>query len=333
MRFTRLVILLIITLVPLLSACQETKVPVAPLPTLAALPTLAELPTLPPSATPVFSATPSQTPLPSATPTASPTQATTEAPSPTLTDTPAPASATPTMTSTLLPEAFTFGRSVEGRDLLAYRLGTGSRTLLLVGGIHAGFEANTIRLVEELYSHFSSTPGDIRPGISLLLVPSLNPDGVRYGRELRGRFNANNVDLNRNWACGWSTEAEFGGGLVDAGAQPFSEPETLALGALIQQVQPVAVLFYHSAARGVFAGDCERGISAEMAAVYGEASGYPYGEAFEKYRVSGSAPAWVDSQGIPAADVELASADLTELVRNLRAIMALQDWALRLPQR
>lgn len=198
---------------------------------------------------------------------------------------------------------------------------------MLVGGIHAGFETNTVRLMDEMREHFQRTPSDILPGISLLVIPALNPDGLEYGRQLRGRFNDNNVDLNRNWGCGWSPDAEFSGGIVDAGEQPFSEPETRALGSLIQQVQPATVLFYHSAARGVFAGRCI-GISDELAQVYGEATGYPYGEAFGAYNVTGTAPSWVDGLGIPAVDVELATADQTELIRNLRGVLAVQAWVL-----
>ena len=309
------------------------------------LPTFMPLPTLPtliatlpqespqpaPSATQAATTTEAVAPSPSATLTLNParTPVPIASPSPAPSATPQPL--IPSATHTPLPDSFIFGTSAGGRDLLAYRVGTGGRTIMLVGGVHAGFEANTIRLIEEMLRHFQDRPQDLLPGITLLFVPVLNPDGYARGRQLSGRFNGNNVDLNRNWACGWSSEAQFGNGTVNPGDAPFSEPETLALGALIQQVQPAAVLFYHSAARGVFAGNCEASISAAMAAVYGEASGYPYGEAFGAYPVTGSAPAWVDSQNIPAADVELATADDTELLRNLNGVMALQSWALAQP--
>ncbi|MCA9914391.1 MAG: hypothetical protein KC496_13645, partial [Anaerolineae bacterium] len=78
-----------------------------------------------------------------------------------------PASATP------LPPIFLFGRSAAGRDLLGYRYGFGSQIILLVGGIHAGYEANTIGLLEELQTHFSENLGDIQPEITLIFVPVL----------------------------------------------------------------------------------------------------------------------------------------------------------------
>jgi hypothetical protein len=219
----------------------------------------------------------------------------------------------------LLPAQFSFGKSAGGRDLLAYRIGTGARVFMLVGGVHMGYEANTARLLQEVIAHYEAV--GVPEGTTLLIVPMLNVDGSGRDGQLAGRFNGNGVDLNRNWGCGWSEEAYFRDGRVNAGSAPFSELETQALGALIQQVRPQAVLFYHAAARGVFAGDCGGGgISQALAQAYSDASGYPYGETFTAYPISGTAPSWVDSLGIASADVELASTDSTEFTRNLRAL-------------
>ncbi|MDQ7024167.1 MAG: DUF2817 domain-containing protein [Anaerolineae bacterium] len=298
------------------------------------VPTLAQLSTpVPTQITPTMTAT--------FTPTSTVTEAATATltPSPTITDTPGviiqisltpsdtPIPPPPTQTATPLPEAFTFGHSAQGRDLLAYRFGTGQHIILLAGGIHAGFEANTVDLMNELRSHFALNPQAIERDVTLLIVPAFNPDGLTFGRVIRGRFNGNQVDLNRNWGCDWSENAEFNNGAVDPGAEPFSEPETTALGSLIQRVQPAAVMFYHAAANGIFAGDCETGgVSDELAQIYGEASRYPYGEAFSAYRVTGTAVSWIDGLGIPAVDVELASSSETEFNRNLQAILAVQQW-------
>ena len=246
---------------------------------------------------------------------------------PTLTEVPL------TPTRPPLPEAFIFGQSVQGRDIRARRLGEGQQLIMLVGGIHGGAEVNTVTLVEALQDHFEDNPGQVLPDITLLFVPQLNPDGVALGRVAAGRFNANGVDLNRNWACNWQEEAFFRDQQVGAGSAPFSEPETLALGALINDLRPAVVLFYHSAADGVFAGDCGGGgVSAAMAEVLGQATGYPYGQSFSEYAVTGTAPGWVDSLGIPAADVELSTANDIEFERNLRGVMALQCWLLDFPQ-
>ncbi|MBI5666400.1 MAG: succinylglutamate desuccinylase/aspartoacylase family protein [Chloroflexi bacterium] len=228
----------------------------------------------------------------------------------------------------LPPQAFRVGQSAAGRDILGWRIGTGERVLLLVGGIHAGYEANTVMLVRELIDHFQRAPADVLPGITLILVPVANPDGLERGRVAEGRFNGNGVDLNRNWGCEWSAEAYWKSNRVNPGSQPFSEPETRALAALVGEVRPAAAVFYHSAAHGVFAGDCQPGggVSGTLAAVLGEAAGYPYGEPFSAYQVSGTAPNWLDGQGIPAVDVELTGTRDSEFIPNLRGVMAVQRW-------
>ena len=222
---------------------------------------------------------------------------------------------------------FAFGTSVEGRELRGVRIGDGSRILMLVGAVHGGFETNTSALIEQLAAHFDDHPTDLLPDVSLILIPSLNPDGVSRGRVLEGRFNANVVDLNRNWGCGWEPVAYFRDQIVGAGSAPFSEPETATLSALIQSVEPSAVLFYHAAADGVFAGDCggDSG-SAALSEAYGRAAEYGYEDGFSRYPVTGTGPAWVNSIGIPSADVELASATDPEFDRNLRGVMAVQWW-------
>lgn len=198
---------------------------------------------------------------------------------------------------------------------------------MLVGGIHTGFEANTVMLVNQMIDHFETHPQDVLPGVILVLIPTANPDGLARGRTVDGRFNAHGIDLNRNWGCDWSATAVWHDQTVNPGPLAFSEPESQALAALIHDLRPNVVLFYHAAARGVFAGDCHgSSVSMPMAEVLGKATGYPYGAPFTNYAVTGTASNWVDGLGIPSADVELATADDTELVRNLNGVMALQHW-------
>lgn len=308
---------LLIGIILLISAaCQPTLVTQPP-PTVMQLAT--NTPTQPPTLTPTMTA--SRTPSPTST--ASPTLT----PSPTLTTSPSPSPTQTLSPRPPLPAAFRYGQSVEGRDLLARTFGSGPQLIMLVGGIHTGYEANTVTLINEMIAHFERAPGDVLPQVTLLLIPVANPDGLTRGRSLSGRFNANGVDLNRNWDCEWSAEAVWQERSVNPGAAPFSEPETLALAALINDLRPQVVLFYHAAARGVFAGGCN-GVSHSqaMAEVLGQAAGYPYGQPFEAYNVTGTEANWVDSLGIPSADVELATSTESELIRNLRGVRALQCW-------
>jgi hypothetical protein len=227
------------------------------------------------------------------------------------------------------------GYSAGGRPLIARRFGTGERVLLLVGGMHGGWEANTVALMEALIDHFTTNPLDIPPQVSIIIVVNANPDGFDYIGIPRGRFNGNGVDLNRNWGCDWSSEAFWRQERVSAGLMPFSEPETQALQALMLEARPAAALFYHSAANAIFAGECEadssaapdgRHGSAALAAALGESTGYTHGSDFSAYPVTGTAASWADGQGIPAADVELATHTDSEFERNLRGIRAVMAW-------
>lgn len=230
---------------------------------------------------------------------------------------------------TLVPggQTFVIGQSAQGRDILAWRFGNGSKILLLVAGVHTGFESNTVMLLNEMVRHFEATPAEVLPGLSLVLIPVLNPDGLVLGRTTQGRFNGNTVDLNRNWGCEWSETAYWRDQTVNPGDRPFSEPETTALAAWIRDNRPAAAIFYHSAAAGVFAGDCEgRGVSSGLAAVLGEATDYAYGSPFSAYPVTGTAASWVDGLGIPAVDLELSGTRESEFVRNRLGVLAVQCW-------
>jgi hypothetical protein len=226
------------------------------------------------------------------------------------------------------PDARTLGLSALGRPIAVRTLGTGPVRVLVVGGIHGGWEANTVALVFGLYAALARDPAAIPPGAAVAFIPAANPDGLVLGRSPAGRFNGRGVDLNRNWACAWSAEAVWRDTPVNPGPRAMSEPETAALAAYLGDVRPAAALFYHSAAGGVFAGQCGGGLdSAVMAATYGNAAGYPYGVPFSAYAVTGTAADWAAGEGIAAADIELFTRDDAEIAPNLRGLLAVLGWA------
>lgn len=218
------------------------------------------------------------------------------------------------------------GLSAEGRAITAYRFGGGGRVLALVGGIHGGYELNTVRLLDEM-RRLPGLSALIPSGTALVIIPALNPDGVARGQGETGRFNARGVDLNRNWACAWSPQARWRDQAVNPGDAPMSEPETQALAAYLLSERPAALLSFHSAANGVFEGDCSgEGRSAGLARVFGEAAPYPYAAAFAAYPVTGTLAEWADGQGIMAADVELINQTDTDFDRNWRGVIAVLNW-------
>ena len=254
-------------------------------------------------------------------------------------------SITPPQTSTR-PTWNVIGVSVEGRAIESFTFGRGVRNLMFVGGIHGGYEWNSVALAYQALDYLTANPGVIPDNLSVTIIPSANPDGVfkaieRQGRftptdvsehqDLSsgvGRFNAHGVDLNRNFDCNWKPESMWKSKTVSAGTSAFSEPETSALRDLILKMRPVAVIFWHSQANAVYASECNSGILPETLAVmnaYATASGYPAVKSFDAYAVSGDAEGWLASIGIPAITVELKTHETVEWEKNLRGIKALLD--------
>lgn len=116
------------------------------------------------------------------------------------------------------------GRSVEGRPIEVWaereRIST-----LIIGGFH-GDEPATVDLVID----FAPETG----GVALL--PLLNPDGAERGT----RYNANGVDLNRNFDYNWHPESE-----EPSGSHPLSEPESKALSEFVLARRPQKIVSLH----------------------------------------------------------------------------------------
>lgn len=236
------------------------------------------------------------------------------------------------------------GWSAEGLPIRAHRLGSGDRQLILIGGIHGGYEWNTIILSRKLLDHFTQRPEEIPGNVTLHIITNANPDGlmrVTRGRDLEkmdfsavdtppGRFNGNYVDLNRNWDYRWEPKAYWGTREVDPGNAPFSEPETRALRDFILTLKPEQVVFFHSAARGIYYGGKREGYEpAKTAAeVYSQASGYPLpqGNSLMKYPITGAASNYLYSQDISSITIELATHSNPEFAANLEGVRALLDY-------
>jgi len=141
-----------------------------------------------------------------------------------------------------------------------------------------------------------------------------------------GRFNANGVDLNRNFDCKWKPESTWRGSVVSAGTEAFSEPEAQAIRDFALQHQPDAFVFWHSQANAVYASECESGILPGTRTImndYARAAGYPAVDSFDAYAITGDAEGWLASIGIPAITVELATHETVEWEKNLAGIKAL----------
>jgi len=236
------------------------------------------------------------------------------------------------------------GTSVEGRNIDAYKYGNGKNYLLIIGGIHGGYEWNSVVLAYKFLDYLNASSTVLSENLTVTVIPSLNPDGVykvigKVGRfestdvpsgvaTALGRFNAHEVDLNRNFDCRWKPESMWRDKVVSAGTKPFSEPEAVALRDFVLTNKPDAVVFWHSQANAVYASECGKGILPEtlnILDVYSRASGYPAVKSFDAYETSGDSEGWLASIGIPTISVELKSHETVEWEQNLAGTKALID--------
>ena len=289
--------------------------------------------TLTATAVQIAKATPTLTVVASRLPSATrPVSTATARPSPS----PAP-SLTPQPTATPA-HIWTLGLSAGGNPIDIYRFGQGPTTIVLIGGIHGGYEWNTILLAYEMIDYFEQSPSEIPSGFSLYIIPAANPDGLatiightgRFSAQelpagtTAGRFNANGVDLNRNWDCKWQKEAQWQTETISAGSAPFSEPETRLVSDFLTSLPAAAVIWWHSAMPGVFPGGCNDRFPAALALAddYSSGSTYPVQKEFVSYHVTGDASDWLSLQGIPSISVELSTHKDTEFKRNLAGVLS-----------
>ena len=236
------------------------------------------------------------------------------------------------------------GTSVENRFIESYTYGTGTTNLLFVGGIHGGYEWNSTILAYEFIDELEAGTFSVPDNLTITVIPALNPDGLfavvkKEGRFTAeeipqndahatglGRFNSNNVDLNRNFDCKWQKTSTWKGKSVAAGSSAFSEPEAVALRDLVNKISPKVVVFWHSQANAVYASECKEGVLPQTKVVmdaYAKAAQYKSVESFDAYPISGDAEGWLASIGIPAITVELETRTRSEWERNKKGIEAL----------
>lgn len=248
-----------------------------------------------------------------------------------------------TVASTTINKAETvIGKSVEDNAITAYHYGEGSTELLFVGGIHGGYEWNTVLVAHQLMDYLKANPNVIPKNLKVTVIPVLNPDGLKKvvgttGRfspsdvssseatVISGRFNGNTVDLNRNFDCDWKTSAKWQTKTVSGGSAVFSEPESKAIKSYIETNNPEAVVVWYSAAGGVFASNCHTGISAETSALtklFAKASGYKPYESFDFYATTGDMVNWLAKKSIPAISILLTNHTDTEWDKNKAGVDA-----------
>lgn len=252
-------------------------------------------------------------------------------------------SATTSPTSPVDTTKTTIGTSVEGNGITAYHYGVGRDEILFVGGIHGGYEWNTVLVAYQLMDYLQANPNSIPKNIKVTVIPVLNPDGLKKvtgttGRfsqadvttskatVISGRFNKNEVDLNRNFDCDWKPTGVWQTKTVSGGSEVFSEPESLAIKNYIEKHKITAAVAWYSASGGVFASSCHNGVLKETSSItklFGEASGYPAFQSFDFYVTTGDMVNWLAKNNIPAISVLLTNHTDTEWSKNEAGVKAL----------
>ncbi len=237
----------------------------------------------------------------------------------------------------------TIGTSAGGNPITAYHFGEGDTELLFVGGTHGGYSANTSLVAFALIDYLEANPNQLPNNLTVTVIPVLNPDGLAVATNqtsrftiqnvtsntdtrIASRFNANNVDINRNFGCEWQAEGTWQNRTVSGGSEAFSEPEAQAIRNYVNTHQPAAAVVWYSAAGGVYASECRQGILPETRTImnqFANASGYPANDSFDFYAITGDMVNWFASQNIPAISVLLTDRDNPEWDKNRAGIEAL----------
>jgi len=263
---------------------------------------------------------------------------------------PAPVNPTPVVTEPVVQAPVVdktktvIGTSVEGREIIAYHFGEGDTELIFVGGIHGGYSWNTTLVARRLMDYLMEERATsvIPANVKVTVIPVLNPDGLSkvatttesftkadirasQATQVAGRFNGNTVDLNRNFDCDWQATGKWQNKDVSGGTATFSEPESRAIKNYVETNDPEAVVVWYSAAGGVFASNCHKGILPETSTLtktYADASGYPASDDFDFYEITGDMVNWLAKINVPAISVLLSTHDEVEWDKNKKGIDA-----------
>ena len=241
------------------------------------------------------------------------------------------------------------GMSVNGNPIIAYHFGTGNSEILFVGGIHGGYEWNTVSVANSLIDYLQQHHDAIPQNETVTVIPVVNPDGLgkvvgtttpafspslvptSASATVPGRFNAHTVDLNRNFDCDWQAKGTWQNTPVSGGTSAFSEPESQAIRDYVQSHTLTAAVVWYSSAGGVFASNCHDGVLPEtntLTTLYADASGYPAHESFDFYATTGDMVNWLAKLNIPAISVLLTNHTDVEWTKNQAGVNAvLQHYA------
>jgi protein MpaA len=168
-----------------------------------------------------------------------------------------------------------YGQSHNSLPIEVYTFGSGSTSVLFIGGVH-GDEVEGFTCVENFLALLQTGKYVLPSSLTLHVCPRLNPDGCAANR----RTNARNVDLNRNLPTqNWS--GDFKNVRYYPGAAAGSEPENKVLVEMLSNLKPKLIVSLHSYEHAMtnYDGEISRAVAEQMSKVNGLAAkgdiGYP----------------------------------------------------------
>jgi murein DD-endopeptidase MepM/ murein hydrolase activator NlpD len=246
------------------------------------------------------------------------------------------------------------GKSTLGKPIEVYTFGSGSKDIVLVGGVDGALDLNTSVLAYQMIDYFKNNLDQIPQGSKLHIIPVVNPDALEkyigkstelkisdinrriFTRDLeKNKANSNNVVLSRNFAgasarCPWINDARSRFGNVNAGSQAFSEIETQVLRNYLQSINPEATIWYSNAGGIVEMAGCDNGEiylrSETLAKAYLQNSYYGLRsnqKTLSHHHKSGDPINWQQIEGMPAIRVMLTNHYDTDFELNIESVKQL----------
>lgn len=227
---------------------------------------------------------------------------------------------------------FKIGKTVNGEEIGCYQIGNGSIKILMLSAIH-GNEVGTVKLMHFLIDWYQEQS---YPQLTVYFIPCLNIDGYKkalknpdfLGGGKVGRFNARNVDLNRNfdvpsftntasWTHGKNYEDKTE---VFSGEFGNSEPETKVLLDFIKSQNIKIVFSFHNAGADIVANK----LAEKFGKIFSEKSGYNFfdHEKWLKFNQTGSSYEWCTKNQIAILEIEASSRWASDWKNQKKAIEA-----------
>jgi hypothetical protein len=220
------------------------------------------------------------------------------------------------------------GQSVQDKSIEVFRFGLGSRERMIIAGMHGTSDGDSVSLADQMIAHLQANPRLVPEETTLYILRLLNPDAMAAS----GRFNANGVDLNRNFAENWKSTWEGQGCLstepATAGTTALSEPETQAVTKFLAARQVEVLVNYRSGGGGAYPGgqaaDTE---SMALAQAIAGISDFSYPAEADDCEYTGLLIDWAVAKGVEAA-VDLAATNPQDLdfETNLEILDLVMKW-------